>query len=592
MDLSIRTISAFYARAAWRYPRLVIGMLLSTPLTIIVNGVLPPLVVSHVLDRLSRRDFRSHHVWASFSSSILAYVGLVLLGGIVTWRVVDAFVWRLESNVERDLAQRSFKHLITESADFHSNTFGGSLVSNTSKLMGSYVRIQDTTLFQVYPLLITLVGVVVIMAPRALLFAVLLLLFSIAYMVVAVFISAGVRRAGAAHATAESAQTGALADAVTNVMAIKAFAREPHEVSRFAAATERTRRLVIEGLMPAQQRQGVAFGTITSGISSMAFVVAIYGVVTLDANIGTVFLILSYTTNLTQQLYQFSNNALRTYNRAYGDAAAMIAILAQTPAVLDPPDPQPLHVTGGRITFEDVTFAHAGGGSLFEGFSLDIAPGEKVGLVGHSGAGKTSFTRLLLRFSDVDGGRILLDGQDIAAVSQADLHAAIAYVPQEPLLFHRSITENVGYGRQTPTTGEVARAARSANAASFIETLQHGYETLVGERGVKLSGGQRQRIAIARAMLKDAPILLLDEATSALDSESEVLIQDALWRLMEGRTAVVIAHRLSTIQRLDRIVVLDEGRIAETGTHAELLANPDGIYASFWAHQSGSFSEV
>jgi ATP-binding cassette subfamily B protein len=245
-------------------------------------------------------------------------------------------------------------------------------------------------------------------------------------------------------------------------------------------------------------------------------------------------------------------------------------------------------VRAGEVRFDDVTFRHAGAAEpLFDGLDLRIAPGERVGLVGHSGAGKTSFTRLLLRFSDLDSGAIRLDGQDISAITQADLREAIAYVPQEPLLFHRSIAENIAYGRLDADPVEIELAASRANVTQFVAGLPDGFDTLVGERGVKLSGGQRQRIAIARAMLKDAPILLLDEATSALDSESEALIQDALWALMQGRTAIVIAHRLSTVQRMDRIIVLDEGRIAEAGSHHELLADRDGIYASFWARQSG-----
>ena len=196
---------------------------------------------------------------------------------------------------------------------------------------------------------------------------------------------------------------------------------------------------------------------------------------------------------------------------------------------------------------------------------------------------------MLLRFSDVDGGRILIDDQDIARITQSDLHAKIAYVPQEPLLFHRSVRENIAYGKLDADDSQIWLAAARANATEFVDTLRDGYDTLVGERGVKLSGGQRQRIAIARAMLKDAPILLLDEATSALDSESEALIQKALWTLMEGRTTIVIAHRLSTVQKMDRIIVLDEGRIVEMGSHRQLLDNPSGIYASFWARQSGGF---
>jgi ATP-binding cassette subfamily B protein len=228
--------------------------------------------------------------------------------------------------------------------------------------------------------------------------------------------------------------------------------------------------------------------------------------------------------------------------------------------------------------------------ALFAHLNLTIKASEKIGLVGHSGSGKTTLTKLLLRFSDIDDGKILIDGQNIADITQDALRQQIAYVPQEPLLFHRSIRENIAYGKPEASDTEVTEAARKAHALDFIEKLPQQFDTLVGERGVKLSGGQRQRIAIARAILKDAPILVLDEATSALDSESEKLIQAALWELMKGRTAIVIAHRLSTIQKMDRIVVLHDGEIMEQGTHAKLVEN-SGIYAQLWAHQSGGFLE-
>jgi ATP-binding cassette, subfamily B, bacterial len=274
-----------------------------------------------------------------------------------------------------------------------------------------------------------------------------------------------------------------------------------------------------------------------------------------------------------------------------GDARDMVEILKIEAEVKDPQKPQKVRIGHGEIKFQSVQFQHSGSDeAIFEDFNLDISAGEKVGLVGHSGSGKTTFTRLLLRFSDIDGGKILIDGQSISAITQADLRKNIAYVPQEPLLFHRTISENIAYGNGKASNKEVETAAKSSHAAEFIEKLPNGYETLVGERGVKLSGGQRQRIAIARAMLKDAPILMLDEATSSLDSESEKYIQDALWKLMEGRTAIVIAHRLSTIQRMDRIVVLDDGQVVEQGTHKELL-DAGGTYARLWAHQSGGFLE-
>jgi ATP-binding cassette subfamily B protein len=269
----------------------------------------------------------------------------------------------------------------------------------------------------------------------------------------------------------------------------------------------------------------------------------------------------------------------------------MTRVLDEPLLVKDAPDAQALTVTAGRIDFDHLGFSYADAAAhehVFEDLTLHIAPGQRVGLVGRSGSGKTTLTKLLLRLSDIQDGRILVDGQDISACTQQSLRRQIAYVPQEALLFHRSIRENIAYGRPDATDAEIRAAAADANALEFIERLPDGLETQVGERGVKLSGGQRQRVAIARAILMDAPILVLDEATSALDSESEKLIQDALENLMRGRTSIVVAHRLSTVASLDRIVVLSEGRIVEDGTHAALVA-AGGEYARLWGRQSGSF---
>jgi ATP-binding cassette subfamily B protein len=271
----------------------------------------------------------------------------------------------------------------------------------------------------------------------------------------------------------------------------------------------------------------------------------------------------------------------------------MTAVLDEPRLVADAPDAQPLVVELGDIDFQDIGFSYTDGGVetvVFDGFNLHIPAGQRVGLVGMSGAGKTTLTKLLLRLADIQEGSILVDGQSVAKVTQQSLRRTIAYVPQEAMLFHRTIAENIAYGRPDATPEEIRAAAQQANALEFIERLPQGFETLTGERGVKLSGGQRQRIAIARAMLTDAPILVLDEATSALDSESEALVQDALRKLMAGRTTIVVAHRLSTVASLDRIVVLRDGTVAEDGTHEELLLQ-DGEYASLWNRQTGAFLE-
>ena len=439
-------------------------------------------------------------------------------------------------------------------------------------------------------MIITVLATIVILLPKAPLFVATLVLLAAVYLLTTILISEPIRRIAKRWAAAESKQTGFLADAITNVMTIKSYAHGTYERQRFHGATARTREHAFR-FAKKHQVQMNAFGIIGRSISSVALVLAIVSVVYFHSDVSVVFLIVSYTANIADHLFRFGNDSMRAYNRGFGDAYDMAQILSEVPEVLDPEKPEPSTIYRGEIDFRGVTFTHGGAEHpLFDNLNLVINPGEKIGLVGHSGSGKTSFTRLLMRFSDIEGGEICIDGQNIAKITQDDLHAAIAFVPQEPMLFHRTLAENIAYGKLGASDEEIKRTAEMANAIEFINELPSGYDTLVGERGVKLSGGQRQRVAIARAMLKDAPILVLDEATSALDSESEGLIQEALWKLMEGRTTIAIAHRLSTIQHMDRIVVLDHGHIVEEGTHKTLLAN-GGIYAKLWARQSGGFIE-
>lgn len=585
-----KKVLGFYWRRAYKYKLSLASASVLIPLAVIGNNLLPPLILAHVLSRLGREDYVRGDLWNSFGSEIIAYTVLVFVAGTVLWRLVDSVIWRLEAKVQRDLAQEVFRHLSEQSADFHANNFGGSLVSQNSKLLAGYVRIADTTFFGTIPLIITVLASAIILSGESPLFAGALVVFSSIYIFISFIVTSPARRESVKHSAAESKQTGRLADAITNAMAIKSFAAGKREFKAFAEVTENTRSQLLV-LMTKIQLQMFYFTTMTSTITVLSLILALVSVVNFGADMAAAFLIFNYVATIINQLFQFSNQGLRNYNRAIGDASDMVQILSTPAQVVDPISPERPKLNRGHIRFENVTFAHKDSPeAIFKKLNISIKPGEKVGLVGHSGSGKTTLTRLLLRFSDIDKGHITVDHQDIASIRQDDLRAAIAYVPQEPMLFHRTIAENIRYGKPDASDKEIQAVARKANAAEFIDKLQHGYNTIVGERGVKLSGGQRQRIAIARAMLKNAPILVLDEATSALDSESEAFIQDALWKLMEGRTAIVIAHRLSTIQKMDRIIVMDNGKVAEEGTHKELIRQ-NGIYANLWSHQSGGFIE-
>lgn len=585
-----QTIKLFVGHAT-RYPKFLVPLLIAIPINILIGYFLQPFIISEVLQQISKNAFNAHDLWGSFGTPLVVYAMALLASGVLGWRIIIWLIWHLELQVTRDISQRVFDHLLKMSASFHANRFGGSLVSQATKLTGGYVRFTDATIFNLYTLVISIIAAIAILAPRVPLYALAMLVLSVAYLIGTIFFSRPVREANTLESEAQSKQTGYLADSISNVMAVKSFAASKQESRGHWKAASLSRDMGVQSLNATTKRELYA-SMVTSGITITALLIAIVGVSWFNADIATVFLIVTYTGTISMRLWDFQQ-VLRHYNRAFGDASDMVKILQIEPEIKDIASPEPSRINKGTIDFNHVSFTHPDSSKndvLFPNLDLHIKAGEKIGLVGHSGSGKTTFTRLLLRFNDIDGGEILIDGQDTARISQDDLRKSISYVPQEPLLFHRTIRENIAYGKPDATDEEIADAARKAHAEDFIEKLPHKYGTLVGERGVKLSGGQRQRIVIARAILKEAPILVLDEATSALDSESERLIQKALAELMKKRTAIVIAHRLSTIQKMDRIVVLEDGNVIEQGSHDELVGH-GGTYAQLWAHQSGGFIE-
>jgi ATP-binding cassette subfamily B protein len=370
-------------------------------------------------------------------------------------------------------------------------------------------------------------------------------------------------------------------------VAVKSYAREKYESTRYARYQNEWYKTIFESLKQNTKRN-YFFDGVGVGLTILIVIFMIGAQDWFGVSVATLVLLVNYSQNILSDLWSI-HSIFKSLNRVFGDARELTEILDMKDDVVDEPGAKKLVINKAKINFSNITFKHKDAKEpIFENYSLTIAPGERVGLVGISGSGKTTLTKLLLRFADVDAGEIMIDDQNVRNVTQQSLREAIAYVPQESSLFHRTVFDNIAYGRPGASKEEVLKAAKLANADEFIKKLPDGYETMVGERGVKLSGGQRQRIAIARAILKDAPILVLDEATSALDSESEALIQEALNNLMKGRTSIVVAHRLSTIAGLDKIVVLNDGKIVEQGTHAELLAR-GGEYQKLWSRQSGAF---
>ncbi len=565
------------------------GGTLGAVLATLVAEIIPPMVIAKAFNILQyNSDNRLPLHLSEFTPYLWIYLGLTL-AAIALWRVQVWLVWKYEIPTIRDFAIHIFDHLQRLDASFHANRFGGALVSQTNKFLGAYERTMDEFTWSITTGLTAYFASLIILTFNSPLYAGIFFVLSLIFLWQALWRNKKTMPYDRALAASESQRTAKLADMITNVSAVSAFASENYEKALFTKQADETNRHYWRLLYKAMVNDLMSH-SITSLINISAFVSGIVAITVFNSPAGALFLTVSYTMQMGRRLWE-SSRVMRNLNRAFGDATDMTEILDIEPLVKDPDSPEVFRINRGSIEMKDVTFTHGeSADALFKKFDLKIKQGEKIGLVGHSGSGKTSLTKLLLRFSDIEKGTIAIDGQDITNISQKDLRSHIAYVPQEPLLFHRSLAENIAYGNPEATQQEIEGVAKLANAHDFIVTLPEGYKTLVGERGVKLSGGQRQRVAIARAMLKNAPILVLDEATSALDSESESLIQEALWRLMQNRTAIVIAHRLSTIQKMDRIVVLDEGKIVEQGTHKELL-HLNGTYARLWSHQSGGFLE-
>jgi ATP-binding cassette subfamily B protein len=554
------------------------------PLSNVIYTVFVPLLFSLIVQSLIAHPRDTHTPLTMLAGGVIACIF-----GLIINYYSFLVLFDHEERISSRLTKRTIETLLAHSYQFFSNKKVGSLSGDVTGFIRSNISILDQVFLQANAIIVNFVFSLIIIA-----FLSPILLLPLGLLTLFVIIQAISSLSKRAHLRNERKRrttelNGTIADILGNQILVRVFAKEKQESKRVLDT-----RLHIEDIAHQEisilQREAVirlatlyGFQIITIGASIWLF--------SLDMlSIAALVFAVTYLGRITSSLFSIAS-IIRSVEQAFLDAAPMTEILSQTPEIQDVPDAKGLVVKKGAIQMKDVVFHYQDNGdAVFNKFSLTIAPGERVGVAGHSGGGKTTLTKLILRFTNITKGQILIDGQDISKVTQESLRKNIAYVPQEPFLFHRSLRDNVAYAKPDATDEEIREACRKAHALEFIDKLPHGLDTTVGERGVKLSGGQRQRIAIARAILKDAPILILDEATSALDSESEKLIQSSLKALMKGRTSIVIAHRLSTIQKLDRIIVLEDGAIKEDGPHAQLLKEK-GIYAALWAHQSGGFIE-
>ncbi len=585
--LPFRQVLAF-TMAQWRRHPATVAAIIAASAGATVSDVLMPLYAGRLIDavglpaRIAARDA------ALAALGAMVVLGLVL---VVLRYVLYRGIVRLTLANMADVARSAFARIQRLSTEWQASTFAGSTVRKISRGMWAFDTLNDTILLALLPSAVVLAGSTLLLGLRWPVMGALIAAGSLAFTAQAIALSLGyVAPASRLSNQWDTRVGGTLADAVSCNAVVKAFGAEAREDARLAATLakwrQRTRRAWIRGTNSGSSQAAslLALRTAVVGLSLWLWWIGRATAGDLTWVLTTYFVVHGYLRDIGQHI--------SVLQRSVNDMHEMVLLHGQLPSVSDAPASRPIAITRGEIVFDHVGFTYgAQSRPLYQNLNLTIAAGERVGLVGHSGSGKTTFVKLVDRLYDVTSGQIRIDGQDIALATQASLRSQIATVQQDPVLFHRSLAENIAYGRPGASQDAIEHAARLANAHDFIARLPQGYATLVGERGIKLSGGERQRVALARAFLADSPILVLDEATSSLDSESEALIQEAMLRLMAGRTAIVIAHRLSTVRALDRILVFDRGRIVEEGSHQALMAR-EGVYRRLVEVQSAGKVEV
>ncbi|MEV0246491.1 ABC transporter ATP-binding protein [Nocardia sp. NPDC050712] len=543
---------------------------------------LVPLVVAALVGRIAD----SGTVSAEFVAPYLLGVAGLLICSELCWRFGIHCLNRTDAYGIESLYVTAMDELLARDAAFFHNNFAGSLTKRSLSFASRFEEFVDTLVFEVCAFLVPVgFAAVVLWRYDPLLVAAMVGSIGFTGLVIAPLVRRRQRLVNQRE-IAIARVAGHVSDSVSNMHSVRAFSAEPQEAAEHSRRVADARRKSLRSWDYGNLRIDLVVAPLFVLTNVLGLALALR-LVSKGAGVEVVVVAFTYFWNATGIMFRF-NQIYRRLERSITEAAQFTELLLSPPAIAEPENPEPLRPKDFGVRFSKVEFTYPDAKPLFTGLDLEVPAGARVGLVGRSGGGKTTITQLLLRMTDIQGGTIRIGGQDITRLQQSDLRGLLAYVPQEPAMFHRTLRENIRFARPAATDEEVRHAAKAAHVTEFADALPDGLDTVVGERGVKLSGGQRQRVALARAILRDAPILVLDEATSALDSEGEMLVQQALWELMAGRTALVVAHRLSTVASMDRLVVLDHGTVLEQGTHAELL-RADGVYAKLWRHQSGGF---
>lgn len=584
--LTYQTLQVFWDHSK-KYPWHLLVIILAVALGSAIYLVTPYLY-KQLIDAL----VSSYQGEAAYGVVYIIYKNLILvlflnIAAWVLWRTATFVNNYFQPQVMKDLSETCFDYLHLHSHTFFSNRFVGGIVRKVGRLVSGFEAVSDAMYWNLVPMVVRISAILIIITYNFSKLGYILMSWTAVYLVINYFMTMKKMRYDSERARADSEVTAYLADTITNNNNVKLFTAYEYEKSGFRLTTHKRYSLTKFSWDFDATIESVQSGFMVI-LEFLIFWFAVQMWQSGKLSVGDFVLLQAYLLQVFDRLWDFGRVVRKLYN-SVADAQEMVEILIEPHQIVDQPNAKKMIVTAGEVDFRNVRFHYANNLEVIKSLNLKVKPGEKVGLVGPSGAGKSTLSALIFRLHDLTSGGIYIDNQNIAEVAQESLRENISLVPQEPILFHRSLIENIRYGKRSATDEEVYEAARLAHCHEFINKMPEGYNTFVGERGIKLSGGERQRVAIARAILKNAPILVLDEATSSLDSETEHYIQDALNNLMVGKTTIVIAHRLSTIMKMDRIIVLNDGQIQETGNHDELLKKNSGIYQKLWQLQAGGF---